>query len=147
MGNKKNQKNQTIKKGSKLDDRRKIKENYKKPGDKPRKPGKRPGKPWKAVIKTGKPVKKRIKSAKKTEKRKNPLPGNNFDPDQIIAVLSGTLVGNNYTTAPVITTEQLHNYTYISKTNTMTIFWGSDYYDYYVFKRKGFRLVYNIIEG
>jgi len=102
-----NKKKQT--KGSKQDKRRKIRENGGKPDGKPRKPGEKPG---------GKPDK---------ENSRIPDLGRNFEPDQIIAELSGTL----------------SNYTYISKSNTMSIFWASDTSS----TRKGFKAVYNIIEG
>jgi len=115
---KKNQKG--TQRNSKKTERKKInKKNGGRPSRKPsRKPSSKPGgKPG------GRPSEK--PSRKPSESR---VPETkNFTPDQIVADLSGTLT----------------NFTYISNTNTMSIFWASDFIN----TRKGFKLVYNIIES
>merc|ERR1711860_57368 len=110
-------------KGSKQDKRRKIRENDGKFDGKPGKSGGKPdGKP-------GKPGGNPAKPGGKPNKGDSRIPDlRNFDPSQIIAELSGTLSSN---------------YTYMSKSNTMSIFFASDT----VVPRKGFKAVYNIIEG
>merc|ERR1719215_1655577 len=107
--------------------KKKNRTNTNKKGSPARKPNGKPnGKP--NVKPTRKPNGKpsdKPNGNKANGSRQPGFPG--FDPNQIIADLSGTL----------------SNFTYISKTNTMSIFWASDVF----LRKRGFKLVYNIIEG
>ena len=137
-----NKKKQAAKKGSKHEKRGKIRENERKPVGKP--VGKPIGKP------IGKPNEKPSKKPgvkPVQEAHRKPGSSRNFDRDQIIAV--GHIFLYFFAMKALIPVSMkelggtLSNYTYMSKSNTMSIFWASDTSS----TRKGFRAVYNIIEG